>query len=154
MRTNTLSAPARINSALAILRVIVGATFLMHGAQKVFVYGLAGVTGSFAQMGIPLPGITGPLVAFLELFGGLALMLGLFTRLTSLGLAINMLGAMTMVHLANGFFLPNGYEFTLVLLGASATLALTGAGAYSLDAMIPRRHATKEEVPAAARHVA
>ncbi len=136
--TTPLTAP-RIDIGLAVLRIITGIIFMVHGGQKLFVYGFAGVSGAFAQMGIPLPGITGPLVALLEFFGGFALVVGLLTRLSALGLAINMLGAIVMVHLAAGFFLPNGYEFALALLGATITLALTGAGNYSVDAVIARR---------------
>jgi putative oxidoreductase len=131
--------PQRVSAALAVLRVVVGIIFVAHGAQKLFTYGLAGVSGSFAGMGVPLPGITGPAVAFLEFFGGIALILGLLTRLTALGLAINMLGAIFMVHLAAGFFLPQGYEFALALFGGSVALALAGAGEYSVDAVIARR---------------
>jgi putative oxidoreductase len=50
-----------------------------------------------------------------------------------------MLVAMLLVHWSAGFFMPDGIEFTLMLLGAAATLALTGAGAYSLDALVMRR---------------
>jgi putative oxidoreductase len=127
------------NAALTILRVITGATFIAHGAQKLFVFGIAGVSGGFAQMGIPMPGVMGPFIAGLEFFGGIALVLGLLTRLASLGLVFDMLGAMILVHLKNGFFLPNGYEFVLLLAGASAALVLTGAGEFSLDALIGRR---------------
>lgn len=134
----------QINLALTLARVITGIIFMAHGAQKVFVYGFEGVSGSFAQMGIPMANVAGPLVALLELFGGLALIIGLLTRLASLGLAFNMLVAMLVVHLSAGFFLPNGYEFVLALLGSTVALTLTGAGAYSVDALIERRTLTKE----------
>lgn len=138
---NTLIATRnrRVDAGLAILRIVVGIIFLMHGGQKLFVYGLAGVTGAFGGMGVPLPGITGPAVAFLEFFGGIALVVGLLTRLAALGLAIDMLGAILLVHLGGGFFMPKGVEFALALLGANAALALTGAGEFSIDAVLGRR---------------
>lgn len=137
-RTLTLPA-ARIDAGLAILRTILGAIFIAHGAQKVFVYGLSGVAGSFSQMGIPFGEIAGPAVAFVELFGGVALVLGLLTRTTALGLAAVMAGAIFFVHLPAGFFAPNGIEFPLALMGGAITLALTGPGALSLDGLRGRR---------------
>lgn len=138
---SVLPSESRLNTALLVLRAVAGTVFLAHGAQKLFVYGFAGVIGAFEGMGVPLAGIAGPAVALVEFFGGLALIAGLLTRLAAVGLAITMLGAMVLVHLPAGFFLPNGMEFVLALLGAAVVLALTGPGAFSLDAVVGRRRA-------------
>lgn len=141
MNTTTLPSTTRLNAALAALRVIIGVVFMAHGAQKLFVFGLDGVSAGFASMGIPLAGIAGPAVALVELGGGLALIAGLFTRLAGVGLAVVMLGAMFMVHLAAGFFAPGGVEFPLTLFAAAVALALTGPGEYSVDGLLGRRAA-------------
>lgn len=132
----------RTDISLAILRVATGVVFAAHGAQKLFVYGVAGVTGAFGGMGIPMPGITGPLTGAVELLGGLALIVGLLTRLAGVGLAVTMIGAIAFVHAAAGFFAPNGIEFPLSLLAATSTLAVAGAGRFSLDALIATRRST------------
>jgi putative oxidoreductase len=129
----------QVSAGLTVLRTIVGIVFIAHGAQKLFVFGLGGVAGAFGGMGVPLAGVAGPGVAFLEFFGGMALVAGLLTRPVAALLAVTMAVASVLVHLPAGFFMPNGYEFTLTLFGAATALAITGAGRYSVDALIGAR---------------
>ena len=147
--------------ALLVLRVALGAIFIAHGGEKLFWSGIAGTTESFVQMGVIMPAITAPAVAAVELFGGLALVAGLLTRLAASGIAVVMLGAMLIVHLPAGFFVPDGIEFVLMNFAAALALALMGGGHYSVDgkrtaARRTRRAATSEahgslRAPAASR---
>jgi putative oxidoreductase len=145
MRANTENLRAY---GITLFRLIVGLVFVMHGAQKLFTYGHAGVVGGFTQMGIPAADLTAWVVTMVEFFGGLALILGLGTRIVAIPLMVNMLGAIAFVHWKNGFFLPNGYEFALTLLLANAGLALTGSGALALDNVIGRSRKARVAEPA------
>jgi putative oxidoreductase len=124
---------------LGVLRAATGLIFLMHGVQKVFTYGMAGTTGAFTQMGVPLPGLSAPLVSAVELIGGAALILGLFTRWAAALLALDMLVALILVHAKAGFFAPGGIEFALALFAGAVAISLIGAGKYALDALITNR---------------
>lgn len=144
MSTNTTRPrPGTRDLALLILRAALGAIFIAHGGQKLFWFGIAGTTEAFTGMGVVLPEITAPAVSIVEFFGGLALVAGLFTRIAATGIAFVMLGAIVMVHLPAGFFLPNGIEFALMNFAAAVALALLGPGAYSVDG---RRAAATDEI--------
>jgi putative oxidoreductase len=125
-----------------ILRLVLGVVFFAHGGQKMLGwfggYGFHGTMGFFEHMGMPAP------VAFLvictEFFGGLGLIVGLLTRIAALGVGVEMIGAIFMVHLPNGFFMNwfgnqkgEGYEYHLLAIAVAAALLLRGAGAFSLD---------------------
>ena len=124
---------------LLFLRLAVGVVFVMHGGQKIFVHGISGMAGFLGQLGFPLPLVFAVIVALVEFLGGLALILGLFTRYAAALIATVMLVAMLFVHLKNGFFLPRGFEFTLTLLAANLALALSGPGALALGSKIGKR---------------
>lgn len=120
------------------LRIVVGLVFLMHGAQKLFIFGLGGTTDIMGKLGLPLPALCAIIVIAVELLGGLAIVLGVFTRVAGALLAFEMLIAILVARLSGGFFAPYGYEFELTLLGASLTFALNGAGRMSLDESMSR----------------
>ena len=124
---------ANSNLGLAVLRIGVGGVFAAHGLQKLIVFGIPGVAGFMAQLGVPFPTLSALAVTAAELLGGLALVAGAFTRIAALPLAFSMLVAGLTAHLKGGFFLPSGVEYVLVLFLASVTLALTGPGAWAVD---------------------
>ena len=128
-----------LDLGLALLRAALGIVFIAHGWQKFFVIGHAALTGFFSAI-VPFPEVNAVIVPTVELVGGILLLAGAATRIVSVLLAFTMVVAMATVHFANGFFMAtNGYEFVLTLLLASAALALTGAGWFSLDRVINTR---------------
>lgn len=124
-----------VSTGLLLLRVVLGIVFIAHGAQKLLGWfgghGLEGTVGFMATMGIPA--FLAYIAIFTEFFGGLAVLFGLLTRPAALGILITMLVAIFKVHLAGGFFAPNGIEYQLTLAVISLTIFLLGAGKYSID---------------------
>ena len=128
------------NWGLVPLRLVVGLVFIVHGGQKLFVFGLGGAAGFMAKVGIPWPFPAAVVVIAVEILGGLALILGLGTRLAAALLAIDMVVAVLAVRLAAGFV--GGYEFELTLLAASLSLALLGGGPVTVRQVFARRAQT------------
>lgn len=121
---------------LVPLRVVVGVVFLMHGAQKLFVFGLAGTADIMAKLGIPVSPLAATIVIAAELLGGLAIITGIFTRWAGIVLTIEMLVAIPVARMKGGFFAPYGFEFEFTLLGACLTFAALGSGGVSLDRVL------------------
>jgi putative oxidoreductase len=128
-----LNHPQRNAFGTTLLRVVVGSVFVAHGAQKLFQFTPAGLAGFFESVGIPFAVFNAYFVIAIELLGGLAMIAGLGTRIVAVLLAAVMAVAFATVHAAHGFFLPDGYEYVLVLLAASVTLAIQGPGVLAVD---------------------
>ncbi|MFC9334156.1 MULTISPECIES: DoxX family protein [Arthrobacter] len=134
-------------TALTVLRVIAGFLFAAHGWQKFNEFTIAGTQASFAKMGVPAAELAAPAVATLELVGGIALILGVLTRVFAALLALNMLGAFFLVHASAGVFVGNGgYELVLLLAAGALAIALAGAGRFSADAAMFGRGNSKLRV--------
>jgi putative oxidoreductase len=119
--------------AATILRVSMGVLFLAHAGLKIFVFTPAGTAGYFASLG--LPGPLANIVIAAELIGGIALILGLYSRWVSLALVPILIGSIYVPHGAAGFFFSNeggGWEFPAFWAVALIVQSLLGDGAYAL----------------------
>ena len=122
--------------ALLLLRAATGVIFLYHGYPKLFAHAREAAQG-FVHMGFP--GFFAYVAGVLELFGGVLLVLGLFTRIVALLLAGEMLVALWRVHgLFTHPFAVHNYEFPLMLAVGAFSLATMGAGTVSFDHAIFR----------------
>lgn len=136
--------PALTTAARTMLRIVAGFLFAAHGWQKFNQFTIAGTQGAFAQMGVPAADLVAPVVAALELAGGIALILGLLARPFALLLALDMLGALVLVHAGSGVFVDaGGFELVLILAAAALAVALVGAGRFSLDSLLFGRRQSK-----------
>lgn len=117
--------------ATALLRVVVGVVFVMHGGQKLFM-GFSAVAGYLSQLGIPYPDVSAIVLTVAEFLGGIAMVLGILTRYVAIILAFDMAVALITFHIHNGFFMPSGVEYPMVLLTANLTFILSGGGALEL----------------------
>lgn len=140
------------DSALTILRLVLGVIFFAHGSQKMLGwfggYGFTGTMGFFTGV-MHIPAVFAFLAVAAEFFGGLGLIFGFLTRVAAFGISCNMIVAVAMVHHQFGFFMNwtgaqkgEGYEYHLLLLAASVVLMIRGAGAASVDRLLfsPTNH--------------
>lgn len=124
---------------LLALRLALGIIFFSHGYPKVAHLG-GGMQTFFEQHG--LPGYFVYISGVLEVFGGMLLVLGLFTRPAVLLLAIEMGVAIWKVHSTRGYLAVHEYEFPLALATACFALATVGAGTLSIDGLLFERGRT------------
>lgn len=123
----------RSNIAHLILRLVTGIVLCDAGFIKVFKMGDF-AKGVMVKYGVLVPEITGPFISFLEFFGGLALILGLFTRYVGIVFTIEFV-VTALLKVRFGLDWPNfaAAWVDLMLIGACVTLATNGAGMLSLD---------------------
>lgn len=120
-----------------------------HGAQKLLGwyggFGFSGTMGFFTET-MHLPWLIAFLIIIGEVFGSLGLLVGFLTRFSAASIGVIMMGAITMVHLPNGFFMNwfgkqagEGYEYHLLVIGIAVALLITGAGRWSVDQVIAEK---------------
>jgi putative oxidoreductase len=123
--------PINTDLALLILRVVLGIIMMYHGWPKLT--NLGGTIEGMSGMGIPAPALAAVFAMVAEFFGGLLLLLGVFTDIAGLMFAIDMLGAITFVHAKNGFAVnEGGVEWPLALMAMALAIALAGPGRYAV----------------------
>ena len=141
--------------------MVLGAGFVAHGWAK-WSRGPAAFAELLKQAHVPLPLANAWLVTLLEIFGGLALLVGAFVTIVSVPLILSMLGAMFTVNIKYGFsavntigltpegpkFGPPGYEINLLYVAGLVALILGGAGPLSIDALRSRRRQRHLQVAA------
>ena len=144
--TNNITSQIEKFTPLAdpLMRITAGLFLVPHGAQKLFGwfggYGLD-ATGQFFtdQLGFSQGYLSALASGSIEFFGGIALALGLFTRLSAMAISVLLIVAMT-VHLPNGFFWTNGgYEYPLLWLILTLSFVIKGSSDYSVDKLISNR---------------
>lgn len=125
-----------------VLRLFLGVTFVMHAYLALVIYTPAGAAAFNAKMGIPLPEVAAWFTILAHGLGGLMMILGLWTRWAALANLPVMLGALVFVHLSQGYFLKGvlagnapqaaGYEYVLLIVGATLAQVLLGGGALAI----------------------
>jgi putative oxidoreductase len=129
-----------------IARIVLGIIFFAHGAQKVLGwFGGPGLRQTLRTMTehVGLPTIMALAAVAAEFVGGVALILGFLGRISALGIAVNMLASIFMVHGKYGLFMNwfgdrkgNGIEYHLLAIALAIVIIAKGAGACSLDGLL------------------
>jgi putative oxidoreductase len=132
--------------AVAIARIVLGIVFFAHGAQKMLGWyggpGLASSMRTFTEH-LHLPSTLAFLVIAGELLSGIGLIVGLFSRIAALVIALTMVGAIATVHFRFGLFLNwfgnqegHGIEYHPLTIALALIVGVQGAGAFSLDRIV------------------
>jgi putative oxidoreductase len=116
------------------LRILAGIAFIIHGLPKLS--NIAGTEHFFSSM-IGLPAAMALPIGLLEVIGGIALLIGVLTRVASIFFIIEMIGSTITAKLSKGFV--GGYELDLLLMAISISLLLTGPGRISIEWNVLKR---------------
>jgi putative oxidoreductase len=116
------------------IRILAGIAFIIHGLPKLS--NIAGTEQFFANM-VGLPAAMALPVGLLEVIGGIALLVGVLTRIASIFFIIEMIGSTITAKLPRGFV--GGYELDLLLMAISISLLLTGPGRVSIEWNVLKR---------------
>jgi putative oxidoreductase len=115
------------------IRILAGIAFIAHGMPKLLDPSMT--QGFFPNIGLP-PELAIP-IGILEVVGGFAILVGLLTRIISILFVIEMIGAISLAKISEGFV--GGFELDLLLMSISISLLLTGPGRISIEFDILRR---------------
>ena len=117
-----------------VLRIFLGVVYIMHAYLAAFIYSPSGMVKFQASHGLPFPEIGTWYLIVAHGLGGICLILGVLVRWAALVNIPIMLGALFLVHINQGFFMSKdgGYEYALLVLGATIAQALLGTGAFTL----------------------
>lgn len=132
MTTHSSTTASPADYAAFALRVSTGVLFLAHGLMKLTVFTIPGTIAFFESLG--LPGFLGPVIILAEIGGGVALILGVATRLVSVALIPVLLGA-AWAHAGNGWSFSNaggGWEYPVFWAVVQGAVAALGSGAFAL----------------------
>jgi putative oxidoreductase len=123
--------------AETFVRIVVGIMFLMHVSVKFKIGAGAVAANIFAKNGFEPALAWAYVTMFIELVGGVCLIIGLFTRFVAAVLAIEMIIALLFVHLAKGYAAGGGgYEYVLLIGTVCFLIAIRGGGPYSIDRVV------------------
>ncbi len=134
------------DTALFVLRLLLGIVFFPHGMQKVFGWfggpGFSGAMEGFTvKMGIPT--FFAFLAILAESAGSIGLITGFLTRIAAFGITCNMVVAVAMIHYKNGFFMNwfgkqsgEGFEYHILVIAITIALMISGGGRWSVDGVL------------------
>jgi putative oxidoreductase len=137
------------DTAIFILRFLLGVVFFPHGMQKAFGwFGGNGFEGSMHtfQQGLGIPAVLAFLAILAESAGSLGLMTGFLTRVAAFGITVNMVVAVALIHWKNGFFMNwagkqagEGFEYHILVVAITTFLMIRGGGRWSADGFFYKR---------------